>query len=316
MRIRIVFLAVSSLLALGVQGALGGDVTVVAKYLGSRQMQFGLKPHMVVFFDTMSGQHLQMGIPNIKEDIAKVDPVKDKLDEINSLAAGDIVKLNYSKPDDNKPESVPMLGKVALYPMVPGMELPNAYVFHEMYPHTDEQQKTSTLVDAKRFDEMVTFTLPVKKDTSGNMVADPDLVASLQKIKEGQLVLIDASEGSTKRMMRGIEVYNTPRTGTIKAIDNAAQLEGNKTAEADIDVDGKEIKVFVPGHLDGKKWILDFKVNGLLHHFKAGASVVFRTVDDNGTTLLRDIKPAPKDDSAQANAKPASAPRTNNTKKP
>jgi hypothetical protein len=289
MRGRIGLLVVSCSLFLFASQAFA-DTTVVARLDGAGNLQMGGKPRLVVAVDTIAGKHLQIGVENKKEDIAKADPKSELLDQIKSVAPGDIIKLTYAVDDKDKWLK---LVRIEPYPMQPGMELPNAYIFHEMYDHTDEQ-KTHTLVDVKRFDDLLTFAIPVKKDASGAMVADPDLVATIGKIKDGQVVLIDSSGGSPHPMIHGIEVYNAPRTGTIKEI-KPADLNGNKTTEADIEVDGSTVTVLVPGKMvDGKHWVVDSKILGLLHHFKAGATVTFRTVDDGGTTLLRDIKAAPK----------------------
>src|ERR1700683_5141125 len=110
-----------------------------------------------------------------------------------------------------------MMKSIAAYPMQPGMELPNAYLFKEMYDHT-EQTETKTLVDLKRFDDVVTFSLPTKKNSSGAMAPDPELVAALGKLKEGQIVLAEATPGSPNPVLRSIEPYNTPQTGKITAI--------------------------------------------------------------------------------------------------
>jgi hypothetical protein len=292
MRGRIGFFAAGCPVLLLASHLFAADVTVVARFDGVRQMQFGLRPRLVLSVQTVAGQRLEIGVPNIKDDQPKLDPVKDRVDEIKAVQPGDIVKLTYSQPEEKKPENVLEMVRMLPYPMLPGMELPNAFVFHEMYDHTDAQ-KTQTLVDAKKFDDMITFCLALKKDATGSMVADPDLVAALGKIKPGQVVLIDAAGGSPHPIIHSVEVYNAPQTGTIKAI-KPAELNGNKTTEADIDVDGSPITVLVPGRLEGKRWILDTKVQSLLRRFKAGSLVVFRTIDDNGTTLLRDIKAAPK----------------------
>jgi len=269
------------------------DDASVGRLDSASVMRYHDRMRYVLTIDTADGKVLRVGVENNnaangKDESYKADPKTELVDQIKAVAPGDIVKIEYTTQDDG----TNMMRSIAPYAMQPGMELPNAYLFKEMYDHT-EQTRTQTLVDLKRFDDVVTFSLPTKKDSSGAMAADPDLVAALGKLKEGQVVLIDATSGSPNPILRSIELYSPPQTGKITAI-KPVEIDGNKTTEADIDVDGTPVTVVVPGHLDGKRWILDEKIRSKLRGFRPGANVTFRIVTDNGTSYLRDIKPAPR----------------------
>ncbi len=242
----------------------------------------------MVTIKPIDGAPVQVGITNKDEKGYKVDPVTDILDQIKAVAPGDMVKVIYTIESDK----THMMRSIAAYPMQPGMELPNAYLFHEMYDHS-ENHNVLTLVDAKRFDKVTSFALPNKKDSTGAMAPDPDLTASINKLKDGQVVLINATNGVKYPVIKSIEVYNTPQSGTLKAI-KPADVDGNKTTEADIEVDGSPVTVVVPGHLEGKRWTVDGKVLSELRKFKPGAMVTFRIVEDNGNSYLRDIEATPK----------------------
>lgn len=244
--------------------------------------------YVLTVASSVDGERVQVGVENADEKAYKVEPKADLLEQIKTVSPGDMVKIIYTTENDK----THMMRSIAAYSMQPGMELPNAYLFHEMYDHS-ENQKTLSLVDAKRFDQVISFALPNKKDGAGAAVPDPELTAAIGKLKDGQVVLIDAAGGAPYPIIRSIEVYNAPQSGTLKAI-KPAELDGNKTTAADIDVDGTAITATVPGHLDGKRWIVDTKILSELRRFKPGANVTFRIVEDNGNSLLRDIRATPK----------------------
>jgi hypothetical protein len=269
------------------------DDAAVGRLDSASVMRYRGRMRYVLTLDTVDGKVIRVGVqnkdaPNSQDEAYKADPQTELVDQIKAVAPGDIVKLEYTMEEDG----TYMMKSIAPYPMEPGMELPNAYLFKEMYDHT-EQTATKTLVDLKRFDDVVTFSLPAKKDSSGAMAPDPELVAALGKLKEGQIVLVDATPGSPNRILRSIEPYNTPQTGKITSI-KLTEVDGNKTTAAEIDVDGTPVTVVVPGKLDGKRWVVDSKVLSKLRNFRPGANVTFRIITDNGTSYLRDIKAAPK----------------------
>ncbi len=273
--------------------ALAKDDAAVGKLVSADAMQYRGRMRYVLTLATVDGKALRIGVENKKaangkDEVYKPDPETKSLDQIKAVSPGDIVKIAYTIEDDG----TNMMKTIAPYPIQPGMELPNAYLFKEMYDHT-EQTETSKWVDLKRFDDVITFSMPTKKDASGAMAPDPDLVAAIGKLKEGQIVLIDATSGTPNPILLSIEPYNTPQTGKITAI-KPTEINGNKTTEADIDVDGSPVTVVVPGKLDGKRWILDSKVLRKLRSFRPGTNVTFRVVTDDGTSYLRDIKIAPK----------------------
>jgi hypothetical protein len=282
--------------------ALAKDDTSVGKLVSADTMRYRGRLRIVLTVGTVDGKVLRIGVqnndaPHSKDESYTVDPKAELLEQIKAVNPGDIVKIEYTEEDDG----TQMMKTIAAYPMQPGMELPNAYLFKEMYDHT-EQTGTKTLVDLKRFDDVVTFGLAKKKDATGAMAPDPDLVAAIGKLKEGQIVLVEATPGSPNPTLRGIEPYNAPQTGKITAI-KPTEINGNKTTEADIDVDGSPVTVFVPGKLDGKRWILDSKVLGKLRGFRPGTNVTFRVVTEGSTSYLRDIKIAPKVEPTKTAAK-------------
>jgi hypothetical protein len=265
-------------------------VTVVGKLEGAESMNYRDRPRIVVTILTVDGKRLQIGVENADEDKYTVDPVLVVLDQIKALNPGDMAKVVYDSYDDK----TGMLYSISPYVMEPGMELPNAFVFHESRDQT-EDQKSFTVVAMKRFEQDYTFVVAGTQDAAGNVTPDPDLMASIGKLKDGQLVLIDAIQGQPYPILRSIEAYTPPQIGTLKAV-KFAELNGNRTTEADIEVDGKPVTVFVPGRLDGKRWIVDDKILADVRRLRLNTPVQFRVVsDDTGNSVLREIKTAPKD---------------------
>ena len=72
------------------------------------------------------------------------------------------------------------------------------------------------------------------------MVADPDLVASLGKLQKGQIILVDTIPMKPDPIIQSVELYTPPQTGLVQAI-KPGEINGNKTTQADIDVDGTAV---------------------------------------------------------------------------
>jgi hypothetical protein len=264
-------------------------VTVVGKLVGAESMNYRDRPRIVVTIQTLDGKRLQIGVPNADEDKYTVDPLLVLLDQIKALSPGDMAKVVYDSYDDK----TGMLDEISPYAMQPGMELPNAFVFHESRDQT-ENQRSFTVVAMKRFEQDYTFMVAGTQDAAGNVTPDPDLMAGIGKLKDGQLVLIDAVQGQPYPILRSIEPYTAPQTGTLKAV-KIGELNGNKTTEADIEVDGKTVTTFVPGHLDDKRWIVDSKILAEVRRLRLNTAVQFRVAsDDNGNAVLREIEHAPE----------------------
>lgn len=252
--------------------------------------QYRGRPRLVVSIQTVDGKELSIGVENIDETKYNMDPKKDLLDEIKALKPGDMVKVAY---DVDAKDGTSFLIHIEGYTIPPGMELPNAFIFHESYPHS-EGKRDFQLVDLKRFEKLYTFAVFGTTDTAGNFTPDPQMMAVLNKLKDGDIVLANVTPAQPYPILRNIEGYTTPKTGTLTDI-KVGDLNGNKTTEADIDVGGTAVTVYVPGRLEGKRWVVDSKILGELRRLRPKSLVLFRTSDDgSGNAMLRDIKQAPK----------------------
>ena len=148
--------------------AMAQDATTIGRLTAAAPMRYHDRMRYVLTVTSiLDGQRVQVGVDNTDaaDKSYKVEPKPELLEQIKTVSPGDVVKIVYS----NEGDKTHMMRSIAAYPMEPGMELPNAYLFHEMYDHS-ENHKSLSLVDAKRFDQVISFALPNKKDSAGAMV--------------------------------------------------------------------------------------------------------------------------------------------------
>lgn len=303
-------LAMAALL-LGVAGATvqakAEDKIVVAKIVDGKTEMFDGKPHVVIIVQSVDGKKMTFGIKNVDDQKYTANPDPDILSAVKQAGPGGIVKISYYANGSGPT----MANNIEPYNLQPGEEQANGFVFQETYDHR-EQNADYTYVDVKRFEQLFTFMIPNMKDASGDMVPQPDLMAAFGKFKQGDVVLLDVMQGRPKPIVTNVEAYTAPQTGTLKGT-KTAELQGNKTTEADIDVSGTPVTAMVPGHLDGKHWTVDGKVLAELRRIRPNTPVTFRAAaGDDGTMLLRDIELAPKP--ADTDSSMAGKTGTDNTK--
>lgn len=303
MRSRCSMVLAAILLALPALRAADAD-DVIARFEGDGRVQY----HLVVGATAViKGMGIRLTIPNSDEKQSKYDPQKALLDIVTPLKRGDYIKVTYAMQNN-----VAMVSALALYPMKPGEDLLNGFIFNESYDKK-EGKFDYQMVDVKKFDQLYTMVIPNKKDpTSGDMAPDPDLLAAASKLKPGDVVLIDSVAGQTHRQIKSIELYTEPVPGYFLKSKEEKSENGQTETSVEIEADGKTITAFVPGHLDGKKWVADLKVLGEVKHLRPKSDVMFRASDDNGKTVLHAIAMSPKqakhtNAETQPETKPAAA---------
>ncbi len=262
---------------------------LVGKFITARRAQFAGMPRLVVEVTSVAnGRSVNLAVPNQDEKKAMFDPNPALLSIVKSLKPGDVVKATFAMQNNSA-----IVQTLVVYPLKPGEELPNAFVFGESYDKK-EGKIDYQMIDAKRFDQAITFVIPNKKDASGELAPDPQMLADAGKFKSGDIVLIDAAPGRPHPTIKSIELYTAPVAGHfVKSEDHEVEA-GQKTTAVELEADGKTITALVPGHLDGKKWVVDAKVLGEVKRLRPNSDVMFRLAEDNGKSWIRAIEMAPK----------------------
>lgn len=259
---------------------------VIARFDGDGRVQYRLVVAATVM---TNGRGMRLSLPNNDEKQSKYDPKTDLLAIVTSLKRGDYFKATYAVQNNTA-----MVSALSVYAMKPGEELLNGFVFNESYDKK-EGKLNYQMVDVKKFDQVITFVIPNKKDpASGDMAPDPELLADAGKFKAGDVVLIDAIPGRPHPQIKSIELYTAPQPGYFIKSSEQKDGAGQSVTAAEIEADGKTITALVPGHLDGKKWVTDLKVLNEVKRLRPKSDVMFRASDENGKTWLRAIAMAPK----------------------
>lgn len=260
--------AVAAVLLLLPTSRLAHADDVIARFETANRVQYRL---VIGALAVMNGREIRLTVPNNDEKQSKFDPKSDLLSIVKGLKTGDVVKATYALQNN-----MAMLSALAVYPLKPGEDLPNGFIFNESYDKK-EGKFDYQMVDVKKFDQVVTMAIPNKKDpTSGDMAPDPDLLAAAGKLKPGDVVLIDSVPSTTHRQIKSIELYTEPQPGYFVKSKEEKNENGQTETSVEIEADGKTITAFVPGHLDGKKWVADTKVLGEVKHLRPKSDVTFR----------------------------------------
>ncbi|HWE04362.1 MAG TPA: hypothetical protein VG326_18300 [Tepidisphaeraceae bacterium] len=281
----------------------GADV--VAQYVGSRPNQT-VKGHsgitvvgLKIIHSATTSEIKGVAIPNDepkKGETAK--PKKEVDDAVKKLKEGEYVKAGYGESTLG-----PTLYSIEPYDLKPGEDTKNGYVFSKTF----EKGAGKTVIFTK-FGVEYPFAVPTRRGEKGVMELDPDIAAAVDKLTEGSSYWVQTGPG---KKLVAIEPYTDPQIGKLLKLKEK-DPEGHRTLEADIEMDGgKTITVKVPSKTVGTATVFDTVVSGELRSMHANSMVEFRTHDDGGNTLLREIQAAPKN----VDKKPAEAAKPDATKK-
>jgi hypothetical protein len=281
------WLAVIVVLLIGavVAAAAPQEDVVVAKFRGSGRAAANGRSHLMVTVEGPGGRQIQVAVPNTNEDRPTFDPERRLADAIQELKPGDLVRL---KVQVSRPPNPPMLREINPYELKPGEDQPNGYIFKG----SDEKQigrQKSTVVELMKMGQTISVTVADHKNEKGEMAPDPEVIAAIDSLKDGDSVWADVNGKS----LLSIEAYSEPQTGKlVKSVETV--VDGHKIRSVEIDPGGKAITALVPGKANGRAWTPDVLVLRELSRIRPGAMVQFRVKEEGDKTWLRDIQPAPK----------------------
>ena len=117
------------------------------------------------------------------------------------------------------------------------------------------ENQRRTLVTLGKLGQTIVAEVPDKKGTGGAIEPDPDMIATMNQLKEGDSVWVEMNG----KMLALIEAYVEPITGKFTKYTES-EVEGHKLRGLEIDQDGKTLTLLVPGRANGKAWITDSSV--------------------------------------------------------
>lgn len=241
------------------------------------------RQHLVVQAEIPGGRAMQVAVPNNDENRPNYNPKKDLADAIKALKPGDLIKVTL---DPARP--MPLLRSVDAYDIKPGEDTPNGFVFKNTYDQGSGRNKT-VAVELTKFGQSIVLTIPTRKNEKGDVETDPDILAAVNLMKEGDSVWAQFS-GKT---LTAIDLYKDPSTGKLLKLGET-EVDGHKVRSAEVDQDGKSITLLVPGKLTGKMWSADPAILRELQRLKPNTMIAYRAREDGDRLWIREIGPAPK----------------------
>lgn len=218
---------------------------------------------------------------------AKTLPALDNA--VKKLQQGDYVKIGVDRTNLGI-----TLMSIERYDPKPGEMSDGGYIFSK----TKEKMRggtTLTTIVLTKFGKEFEFAIPlVKGDKPGEMVQDPEIVKAIGALQEGSSVWAQTTGGTSNPKIVAIEPYTDPQVGKLLKIKET-EIDGHRVPQAQVDNEGKEISLLVPGKVVGKMFVPDRAINAELYKLRPGAQIEFRAHDDGGNLWLREIGIAPKE---------------------
>jgi hypothetical protein len=258
---------------------------VVARFRGASRGMISGKPHLLISIEPAGGRAVQVPIPNNNEDRSEYDPNQKLVETVQDLKPGDLIEVSV---DRQRPPHPTVVRRIRPYELKPGEDQPNGYIFKGSEEKTIGKSK-KTLVTLGKLGQTIVAEVPDKKGTGGTIEPDPDMIAAMNQLKEGDSVWVEMNG----KMLALIEAYVEPITGKFTKYTES-EVEGHKLRALEIDQDGKTLTLLVPGRANGKAWITDSNVTRQLSRVRPGTMVQYRAKEDGEKNWLRSIEPAPK----------------------
>jgi hypothetical protein len=261
--------------------ALAGD-ELILRFARSAKVRVAGQDHLVVIADAPRGGHTTRLVVANKTD-GRFDPIPEQADAIKGLHAGDLIQVTAETA-----KGVSTLQSISMYSPKPGELSPGGYVFVA----TKSDDAAHPAVVMSKLGERTTFSLQTVKDDKGAALVDPALASSVDKLKAGDSVWVDAAP-STPTVAVAVLPWSEPQRVKLVKID-PADVGGHKGMVVQLDADGKTQVAWVPGRLQGDKWVSDARLLASARRFRPGDDVLVRIQVDGDTLWLRDLQPVPQ----------------------
>lgn len=254
----------------------------ILRFKSSAKARVAGQDHLVVVADAPRGGHpARLVVANKTE--GHFDPIAEQADAIKALRAGDLIQVTAETAN-----GVSTLRSVATYSPKPGEQSPGGYVF--VQSKADDAAHPAVIVS--RLGERTTFALQTLKDDKGKAHLDPAIASSVEKLKAGDSVWVDAAP-ATPAVAIAILPWSEPQQVKLVKVE-PAEVGGRKGMAVHLDVDGKPQVASIPGRSQGGKWVSDARLLAAARRSHPGAEVLVRTQADGDTLWLRDLQPVPQ----------------------
>ncbi len=227
--------------------ALAGDEQVL-RFKSSARVRVAGQDHLVVIADAPRGGHPTRLVVGNKTE-GRFDPISELADAIKGFNAGDLIQVTAETA-----KGVSTLQSIAMYSPKPGELSPGGYVF--VATKSDDAAHPAVVVS--KLGERTTFALQTLKDDKGAAHVDPALASSVEKLKEGDSVWVDAAPG-TPAVAVAVLPWSEPQRVTLVKIE-PAEGGGHKGIAVRVERDGKAQVASIPGRLQGDKWVSDARL--------------------------------------------------------
>lgn len=273
----------------------------VLRYLGSGKAGTPHGPRVLLSgVAVVNGRTVQLPLQVANDAKPQDGPKKELQSSVEGLKRGDYIEVTL-ETDKNGTISVT---KIEPYTLKPGEDSPNGFVFHETYDKT-EGSKTNHMVKLSKFGQEVLAIIPTHKDDTGALVPDADVTAAAGKLKDGDVAWAQLAPGRMP-LVTGLGPWSDPQTGKLVKVETQEE-DGQKHDVVQIDKDGTPVTLLVPGSLEGKKWVSDYKVLSAVKRLRPGSQVQYMAFENSGGKLvLHEIEAAkPQAKTASGTGTPA-----------
>jgi hypothetical protein len=261
--------------------ALAGDEQVL-RFKSSAKVRVAGQDHLVVIADIPRGGHTTRLVVGNKTE-GRFDPIPEQADAIKGLHAGDLIQVTAETAN-----GVSALQSITTYSPKPGELSPGGYVFVA----TKSDDAAHPAVVLSKLGERTNFALQTVKDDKGAAHVDPALASSVDLLKAGDSVWVDAAPG-TPAVAIALLPWSEPQQVKLVKIE-PAEVGGHKGMAVHLDGDGKAQVASIPGRLQGDKWVSDARLLAAARRSSPGTDVLVRIQIDGDTLWLRDLQPVPQ----------------------
>jgi hypothetical protein len=181
------------------------------------------------------------------------------------------------------------IAKIGHYDAKPGEDEPNTYLFQEA--NTDSAHPTVTL---SRFGQVGILAVATKRDDSGKMVPDPEVLDAAKNFKKGDVIIAKLKPGRLP-VLAGLEAYTTPLKGQFVKLTNVT-INGQPHPAIEITTDaGADATIPLAGTANqAGKWTVDPAQYRDVRRLHAKTDIEYRTTGTSDQPVLKDIAPAAK----------------------
>jgi hypothetical protein len=238
------------------------------------------KPYLLVLATPRAGATTKMSfvIPNKDPNGKKLDPLDAVMAELRKCAAGDLVRIKFTKSLSNN-----FISEFVKHVPKPGEDDPDAFVFVKA-----EKPKASDyqLVTLLRGDKTVVFTVPRSHDEKGKIVDDPAIMGEVTPLKTGDLVEIEV----TGNVLKSLVKYALPVSARFVRLD-ATKIGNEDFTTVIVKTAGKEVALYIRNVSSGGGSIPSPELMGdVKDKFTPGQAVLYKAKVDFGTPWLTSIR--------------------------